>query len=365
MKRGKRILSLLLATVMTIGLCGNVQVKAAEEKNLALSRPATASSVANNCGPELAVNGVTDQSEQWNSENMKNGTVADDAAQTEQWLQVDLGASGAQISQIKLWYNMKVWPMVYRIETTDTPDAADSWQTVVSVARPSVNGFVQNGTGQDIADSAANTDTITLTSSPKLDKTTLGRYVRIYIEKVNAQAPGNNVNLREIEIYGTLAAEPEAPEQNIVGSTLDNVITDDGTYTGWNIGTKNVTVLVKDANETKKNETVTVEDHSENYPKEWFPAVSNANEKPEVIPTIQEWYGYEGDFTLTEDSKIIINDAAGVGLEKIAKNMQADVEEISGIKLEIEECTKTGSANDIYIESLTEADLMPLEKKAI
>ena len=149
----KRIISMVLALALVFGCFGGLSVRAAET-NLALNRPATASSVANNCGPELTVDGVKDQSIQWNSEDMKNGQVADDAAQNAQWLQIDLGMSGAAVSQIKLWYNMRVWPMVYRIETTDTPENADSWKTVTAVSRPSDSGFVRNGEGQNIADNA-------------------------------------------------------------------------------------------------------------------------------------------------------------------------------------------------------------------
>lgn len=327
-------------------------------RNLALNQPTVASSIANNCGPELAVNGVTNQPEQWNSENMKNGTVSDDADQNEQWLQVDLGVSGAKISQIKLWYNGQVWPMVYRMETTDTPEDDASWETIVSVSRPSASGTVQDGTsGLNIANTSENSDTITLTSSPKLEITEACRYVRFYVEKVNAKAPGNNVNLREIEIIGTT---PEGIELDVQGSELENVVSNDGTYSQWNIGERDVILLVRQANGSKTNVTVTVPDHSDSYPDEWFPEVDNANEKPEVIPTIQEWYGYEGDFTLSEDSKIIINDAANVGLEKAAKNMQTDVEEISGITLEIVEGTKAGDSDDIYIESLTDASVYDL-----
>ncbi|MBR7179616.1 MAG: discoidin domain-containing protein [Oscillospiraceae bacterium] len=351
----KRFLCTVLALALVLGSLGGLTAQAAE-RNLALNRPATASSVANGCGPEIAVDGVKDQSSQWNSENMKNGTVADDAPQNEQWLQVDLGTSGAQISQIKLWYNMKVWPMVYRIETTDTPEAADSWITVVSVSRPSRNGFVWNGDGQNIADETANTDTISTTSSPKLEKTELGRYVRFYVEKVNAQAPGNNVNLREIEIFGTLPeGGGEEPRYTVRGSELERVIANDGTPSRWNIGERDVTLLVNE-NGVDKNIVVTAEDQSENYPAEWFPAVSDPNPKPQVIPTVQEWYGYEGDFVLTADSSIVINDEAGVGLEKAAAILQENLKAITGLTLPITE----GTEGDIYIESLTDTELYDL-----
>ena len=72
MKKMKKFLRLLMAAAMTAGLLGGFSVSAADT-NLALNRPASASSIANNCGPEIAVDGVKDQSNQWNSENMKNG----------------------------------------------------------------------------------------------------------------------------------------------------------------------------------------------------------------------------------------------------------------------------------------------------
>ena len=345
----KRIISMALILALVLSAFSGLTVQAAES-NLALNRPATASSVANGCGPEIAVDGVKDQPSQWNSENMKSGTVADDAPQNEQWLQVDLGASGAQITQIKLWYNMKVWPMVYRIETTDTPDAAASWETVVSVSRPSRNGLVWNGSGQNIADESANTDTITTTSSPALEKTVLKRYVRFYVEKVNAQAPGNNVNLREIEIFGTMPGSTE-PAYTVKGSTLERVIANDGTPSSWNIGQREVILLVNE-NGAEKNITVTAEDQSGNYPAAWFPVVENPNPKPQVIPTIQEWYGYEGSFTLTSDAAIVINDAADVGLAKAAAVMQENLKEITGLTLPITE----GTEGAIYIESLTDPE---------
>ena len=350
----KRIVSMVLAMVLILGCFGGVTVRAAET-NLALNRPATASSVANGCGPEIAVDGVKDQSSQWNSEDMKNGQVADDAPQNPQWLQVDLGASGATVSQIKLWYNMRVWPMAYRIETTDTPEAADSWRTVVAVSRPSDSGFVRNGEGQNIADTSANTDTITLTSSPSLEVTTLDRYVRIYIEKVNAKAPGNNVNLREIEIFGTLPEGGEVvPQYTVRGSTLKNVIAHDGTHSQWNIGDREVTLLVTE-NGVDKNIVVTAEDQSGSYPAQWFPVVEDPNPKPQVIPTIQEWYGYEGSFTLTEGSCIVINDKANVGLEKAAEVTRKNIQEITGLALPIV-AGESWDSGDIYIESLTDTE---------
>src|SRR5699024_11384348 len=94
--------------------------------------------------------------------------------------------------------------------------------------------------------------------------------------------------------------------------------------------------------------------HVSNCPAEWFPTVTDPNPKPEVIPTVQEWYGYEGSFTLTADSKVILNDKANVGLDKVAQNLVTDVEEISGLTLTVETGTAPTGPHDIYLESLTD-----------
>lgn len=193
-KRGRKVTAMLLAAVLTVsGLQGMPAAKAeaapleTEGKNLVSGKDVIASSTANNAGPELAVDGVTDQTQQWNSADMKDwgaasGTEKDEEDQTPQWIQIDRGADAepADITSIRLWYNMKVWPMEYKILTAQTSDlAADpedtavdlgEWTEVVSVKRQSSNGFVANGPGQDIADTEANTDTITADTTPTLNE---------------------------------------------------------------------------------------------------------------------------------------------------------------------------------------------------
>lgn len=247
-----------------------------------------ASSVANGSGSELTVDGEKDQTQQCNSADMKNwagsDTSRDQEEQIPQWIQIDRGADAepASITSIKLWYNMKVWPMEYKILTADTSDLiADpedttlditKWTEVASVKRQSSNGFVVNEDGQDIADTEANTDTITVDTTPALAKEVqLQRYVLVYITKVNAQAPGNNVNLREIEIFddtvnvdvnavldsisaqdmlitdGKVTVNTKAAGAKIYvrGSDLENVIDNDGNLNGYNIGDREVTLIVR------------------------------------------------------------------------------------------------------------------------
>ena len=375
-----------------------VYAKEAEEPteepwNLALNRPVTASGAVEGTTASNAVDGS--KTTQWNSPDLKDFKVTDNSKdqepQTPQWLQIDLGATGSQLQSVNITYaSNKVWAMEYELQTTDTPNDADSWQRVAYVSRASANSTLVNGEGQNIADPASYTDTITAASQPALGQTQLGRYVRLYIHKTNAQAPGgNNVNIAEIQLMGTnpdvhppvdvdgelnkvTVSNPSLGDTQITlptvsgadlvvrGSELENVVANDGAISSWNIGARNVTLLLRltdrgdETSYAQKNVTVTVPDHSSNYPAEWFPAVTNPNPKPEVIPTVQEWYGYEGDFTLTADSKVILNDQANVGLDKVAQNLVADVEEISGITLTVETGTAPTSAHDIYIESLTD-----------
>lgn len=72
------------------------------------------------------MDGVTSETVQWNSADMKNwgaasGNSKDSEEQTAQWIQIDRGENAEEedISSIKLWYNVKVWPMEYEIYTAD------------------------------------------------------------------------------------------------------------------------------------------------------------------------------------------------------------------------------------------------------
>ena len=392
-KTFKMLLSFLLVFCMCAAavpelFVGKMKVQAAEEAwNLAQRQPVTASGSANDTTPQNAVDG--DSNTSWNSPNLKNFTISDNSkdqdAQTPQWIQIDLGQTGSVISQIAIQYkNNKVWPMAYRIQTSDTPEDNTSWEDAAVVLRPSANSTLVNGEGQNIANDSNYTDTLTASSVPALTKTDFKRYVRIYIEKTNAQAPGgHNVNIAEIEIMGTnpfrktpsgylndisaedlqivngqvVLPETQGLEVSMRGSELEQVVSNSGAIIGWNIGSRDVTLLIhaketgSETNWAEKNVTITVPDHKDAYPANWFPEVTHANTRPEVIPSIQEWYGYEGDFQLTSDSKIILQDTANVELGKVAENMKADVEEISGITLEIVKGSQP-RANDICIESL-------------
>lgn len=412
MKKGmKRVAALLLASVLAVpGLSGlhPAQAEAAPVEttgeNIVRGKTAIASSIDHEAGPDLAVDGVKDKTEQWNSEAMKdwtaNDTSQDQDEQTPQWIQIDRGedAEPASVTSIKLWYNMKVWPMEYKILTAaesdlkaspeDTSVGLEKWTEVVSVSRPSSGGQVANGPDQDIADTDENTDTITAATTPALaEGVMIQRYVLVYITKVNAQAPGNNVNLREIEIFDdtvnvdvnavldsigeqdlkiadgkvTVGKEAAGAKIYVRGSDLENVVGNDGNLSGYNIGDREVTLIVRVENEkdpsqyAEKNMTVVIPDQRAAYPAGYFPETAEPNAKPEVIPSLQEWYGYSGEFELNGTSRIVYNDAAGAGIRAAADNMKTDLLDITGLDLAVAEGTAADAGeNDIYIESQTE-----------
>lgn len=420
-RKKEKVLSLLMAAILAVTGTSGLWVKEAKAdendytsvgQNIALNKTAIASSEETSSTTANLVTDGNTGAPQWASANMKDwgnagNTSRDEDEQTPQWVQIDLGENVAdvEVTQIKLWFNARVWPMEYQIYTSATStleeNPADTsidfaeetnWELVVSVDRPSsqagAGGWVVNGENQNIANTEENSDTITTTSSPALaENVKLQRYVLVYFSKVNAQAPGNNINLREIQIFDnsvnvdmdaviadvsldvaetSVTVDTSALSSTVTdntefyidGSDLENVVSNNGTISGYNIGERDVTMIVgvrdkADADSfAEKNVVVTIPDHKGNYPAEYFPSVDAEaqNDKPEVIPSLQEWYGYTGDFKLTETSKIVYNDAAGVGLADVAANMQTDLREISGLGLETAAGTSAG-ANDIYIES--------------
>ena len=169
--------------------------------------------------------------------------------------------------------------------------------------------------------------------------------------KIN-ELPAIGVNDTEV----TLPEVKEGYKLEVIGSSKEQIISNNGKITPFAIGEQEVKLIVKITNEAdeadtaRRSFTVTVPAKNSVYP-ELFEEVTGPNAKPKVIPSLQEWYGYNGSFTLSSDAKIVINDAAGVGLLAVAENMQSDIAEICGFTLPIENGTSAGDG-DIYIESL-------------
>lgn len=381
MRMKKRLLSGFLTAVMLFcslpGMVstGRIDVYAAES-NVALGKPVEVSDTepdpkTADCTGDKAVDG--DENSRWSSGYMKVLEPRGD-----QWITIDLKAASTKVTSIKVVFYLKVWATKYRIETSDSSDSNATWETVKSVERAAANdsGVTDNFPASELTVSS------------------LKRYVRFYFTELNSEAGGHTVSIREIEIMGTqtgvigdissasealakipgsitvsktdntlpLPSVSDSYDIKVYGSEIDRLVDEseeaNGAVSPYRIGDRSFQVILKAANKqnasdtAKKSITVTVKDNTENYP-DLFPAVNQPNPMPDVLPTIQEWYGYNGAFRLTEESRIIVNDRANAGLDETAKEMQADIKEICGIDLKIETGTE-GSAGNIYLESLTE-----------
>ncbi len=71
------------------------------------------------------------------------------------------------------------------------------------------------------------------------------------------------------------------------------------------------------------------------------------NAKPKVVPELAEWVGTEGSFTISDDSRIVINPAYKDGLAYLAKTFKADYQAQTGKEIEVVYANTPG-AHDFY-----------------
>ena len=337
--------------------------------NIAKGKRATASGVEvgmESCTPNLAVDG--DKETRWSAPQMKTGTDANQK-QNMQWLELNLGNNVTDITSIDISFFKLVFSTDYTIKTRASE--TDNWREVAHITHePSAE--------QNKVDS--------IKTVKELDK-----YVRFEFNKVNTQAGGNSVSVREIEINGTQVPIPYEPESakevldtvkgldtittdmtevplpqvlegyeiQVIGSEYPQVITDDGKISEYNMyDYKSMEIMLQVVNKedetdvAKKAFQVAVPKKTQKH-SDLFPEVQKQNAEPKVIPSIQEWYGYDGEFKLTKDSRIIVKDGANLGADKIAKQFQEDMKEITGMELAIVSGQES-DADDILIESAVE-----------
>ena len=337
--------------------------------NIAKGKRATASGVEvgmESCTPNLAVDG--DKETRWSAPQMKTGTDANQK-QNMQWLELNLGNNVTDITSIDISFSKLVFSTDYTIKTRASE--TDNWREVAHITHePSAE--------QNKVDS--------IKTVKELDK-----YVRFEFNKVNTQAGGNSVSVREIEINGTqvpipyepesakevldtvkgldtittdmtevpLPQVPEGYEIHVIGSEYPQVITDDGKISAYNMyDYKSMEIMLQVVNKedetdvAKKAFQVAVPKKTQKHV-DLFPEVENQNAEPKVIPSIQEWYGYDGEFKLTKNSRIIVKEGANLGADKIAKQFQEDMKEITGMELAIVSGQES-DADDILIESEVE-----------
>jgi len=81
---------------------------------------------------------------------------------------------------------------------------------------------------------------------------------------------------------------------------------------------------------------------------------ADLNKEPKVIPSLREWLGRTGDFTLTPNSRIVVNPANRAALEKAAEQTKDDLRDVSNVNADI--VYGDPQAGDIYLsldDSLT------------
>ena len=364
MAAGLLTAAMLLESLFAPGMEGLLAAKAAQ--NVALNKPVEVSALERDgqWTGDLAVDGdSTSADSRWSGGNMK--ATADAAPQ---WLTIDLKAEQTTVESIKISFYLKVWSTDYVIQTR--AEGETEWRDLHSVLH-------ETGSTTDLVDTIPGSDV------PALD-----RYVRFYFKELNPAASGNAISIREIEITGTQSGvdtgissaqdalnqitglnvaagdtslsipQAEGYDIEVHGSEAEQLIDGKGQISACRIADRQINVILKatakgnPADTAKKSFTVTVPANTAQFP-ELFPQIKNPNPAPKVLPSIQEWYGYEGNFTLTDDTAIVVNDAAGAGLMEVAEEMKKDLAGICGTAPQIRQGTNAG-ASDIYLESQKE-----------
>ena len=61
----------------------------------------------------------------------------------------------------------------------------------------------------------------------------------------------------------------------------------------------------------------------------------SANPEPKVIPSLREWFGHEGQFKLTDSSRIVVNPSYKNELQTAAEETAKDLKEVNGFQLNV------------------------------
>lgn len=319
LKKWKRAGAFMMAFTLLLGIAEAPVAKAEEASvnpNLALSAEATASGFEN--GTSFTADKVNDGN--------KDSRWATDRA----------GAN---------WQNE--WVQL----------AWETEQTIQSVSITWKRRTTTNYTIQVSDDGTAWTDLsgypreefpVALEETVTLEEAVSGKYLRLYITELDGNDPDGiesvewkNVSVCEIEVYAqepenaggiqkgdTSIDMPDVAEGESVRFCADyeQVIGEDGTiYAPLEEKT------VKGFFETTKADGSKEKTQEQTFvvPGAYDP-VESANEKPAVIPELQEWHGGTGRFILSASSRIFVSSPE---LMDMAGIFQKDCEEMTGMKL--------------------------------
>lgn len=198
-----------------------------------------------------------------------------------------------------------------------------------------------------------------------LDAAVQAKHVRLCIDSYTTTEPGgslvwNAISVNEFGIYAEDAPDERSEAQKVVEDKLaapaiedgslvcqwiseedeeasvefvsayEQVIENDGTI-HTPISDKNVPVNYK---VTKDGDTVTSNAYMVEVPGKTEP-VSGANEKPEVIPELQEWSGKTGDFLISATSRIIVDSGDYDALADVAAVFAENYKDVTGMEISV------------------------------
>lgn len=291
--------------------------------NIALNKTATASASETNIfTPDKVVDGDTSSTNsRWSSGGFSNGA--------KQWITIDLEKEST-FDKVRLFWeaaNAKV----YEIQTSNDNE---NWKTVH-----------RNEAGK------GGTEVIELSEKEN------ARYVRVYCEENNPSV-WSSVSLYEVEIYNgeipssgniydvvnslkvpninkgdsklQMPSVPAGFEIKFIGADYNQIINDDMTINEPLVDTK----IVVDFEIKKGNEKMETDGIEITVPGKYSGSLGS-NTKPEVVPSLREWVGKDGDFTIRDSSRIVIDPTYKNELSKTASEFKSDYEEIVGKQIEI------------------------------
>ena len=322
MKTRHKIMSFLLSGAMVFSLlpASAIGTVKAASVNYALTATATASgSETSAFGPEKAKDGdATTKTSRWASEER------DASESNPHWLAMDLGEVKTVNSVIITWERRN--PTNYAIETSED---GSTWKAVKTfTSAPAEKEQIIN-----------------------LDNPVQTRYIRVRINTFNPTAEGitwKTVSIYEFEVYGekqssgsevwdalnnltVKAGDKKLNLPTVEGGKVEayadyeQIIDTDGTiYQPLEDKTVSVEFKVTDQNNkvTKKEIAITVPGtHT---------ATADENAKPAVLPELAEWAGATGNFTISKNSRIVINAADKDTLSSMAEAFAADYKDIVG-----------------------------------
>lgn len=347
-KNLKRMALLLLIAVVLIPMAIMTALASGNE-NLALGKPATASSSypGKPWTPDKAVDGDTSGSDSRWSSKRATGTTNEgdgDVGTKEQWLQIDLGTVTA-VEQVNIYWEA-AFATRYEIQTSLD---GEEFQTVKECTATEAGAQSYRDLGVEEA------QYIRINClEPKTAKYGYSIYeVEVFaqnkmesaqdvLDALKGQAP-------TLSEDGTSLVLPEVPagyEIALYGSDNRQVVKLDGTIIQPLVDMK-VNLLYKVTSTTDPEDVATSDaDIAITIPGQYTQNAED-NAVPNVMPGLREWKGGSGEFSLTDTSRIVVSDssmdeAAAVIVTYFSDMLGRDLPVVSGTEPQ---------AGDIYLKA--------------